>query len=900
MKDECRPDPDALLAQVQAEERQKARGKLKIFLGYAAGVGKTYAMLEAAHCRKAEGVDVVVAVVETHGRKETEGLLQGLERVPRRQVEYRGVKLTEMDLDAVLSRNPQLALVDENAHTNSPGSRHPKRWQDIAELLNAGIDVYTTLNIQHLESFRDIVAQTTGVLVRETIPDRVLDEASEIEVVDLPPEELLQRLREGKVYIPDQAVRAMEGFFESGNLIALREITLRRAADRVDDQMRRYVQASTPGILPVSERLLVCISGSPHSEHLIRTARRLAEELKTDWYVLYVETADTDRLTQENQERIWRELRLAESLGAKEVATLREDSAADAVTDYARKRNITRIIVGRPTRPRWREWRKGSFVDQLLRRSKEIDVYVVSEAGRIPKGKRNIRQDARTPWSGYLISLLLVAAAGLAGGMVSSFLSPINLVMIFLLAVVVASLLLGFRPALFTALLGVLVFDFFFLPPFYSFAVADTQYLITFAGLLTVGAVISALVARSKSQTESIRVRETQTTTLYALTRDLASAISLNDILSAVLRHVSETLDAQLAILLPEGESLTVQASSRGFSLAEKEKSVAIWAFRNGQEAGRGTETLSSAALLHIPLQTGGRVVGVMGIQFRNSVEGLSAEDRHRLLEAFSSQAALAIERARLAQKAEETQVLQATERLERSLLNSISHDFRTPLSSITGALSSLREEGHSADLESRRELIDLAWEEAERINRFVSNLLDMTRLEAGALKIRKEPYDVQELLGSCLASFEPRLRGKKVQTDIPPNLPLISMDSVLMAQVLINLLDNALKYSPPAGKIEVTVRTRENWLEIEVADQGPGIPEKYLVQVFNKFFRLSRTEEVSGTGLGLAISKGIVEAHGGKIRAENRPGGGSQIIFTLPLTNSEGKNQPENADKTT
>jgi two-component system sensor histidine kinase KdpD len=806
-----------------------------------------------------------------------------------------------MDLDAVLARTPQLALVDENAHTNSPGSRHPKRWQDIAELLNAGIDVYTTLNIQHLESFRDIVAQTTGVLVRETIPDRVLDEASEIEVVDLPPEELLQRLREGKVYVPEQAARAMQGFFESGNLIALREITLRRAANRVDEQMRQYLQAySTPGILPVTERLLVCISGSPHSEHLIRTARRLAEELKTDWHVLYVETADRGKLTRENQERIWRELRLAESLGAKEVSTLTEDSAADAVTEYARKHHITKIIVGRPTRPRWREWRRGSFVDQILRQSKEIDVYVVSDPGRIQKGKKIARQASRSPWSSYLASLLLVAGATAAGGMVSSFLSPINLVMIFLLAVVVASLLLGFRPALVTALLGVLVFDFFFLPPFYSFAVADTQYLITFAGLLTVGAVISALVARSKSQTESIRVRETQTATLYALTRDLASAVSLNDILSAVIRHVRETLDAQLAILLPEGESLTVQASSRGFSLGEKEKSVAIWAFRNGQEAGRGTETLSSAALLHIPLQTGGRVVGVMGIQFRNSVEGLSPEDRHRLLEAFSSQAALAIERARLAQKAEETQVLQATERLERSLLNSISHDFRTPLSSITGALSSLREGGHGADLESRRELIDLAWEEAERINRFVSNLLDMTRLEAGALKIRKEPYDVQELLGSCLASFEPRLGGKKVQTDIPPNLPLISMDSVLMAQVLINLLDNALKYSPPAGKIEVTVRTREDWLEIEVADQGPGIPEEYLAQVFNKFFRLSRREEVSGTGLGLAISKGIVEAHGGRIRAENRPGGGSQIIFTLPLTNSEGKNKPETADKNT
>ena len=380
MNEEHRPDPDALLARVQEEERQKVRGKLKIFLGYAAGVGKTYAMLEAAQSRKAEGIDVVVAVVETHGRAETEALLPGLEVIPRKQIEYRGVKLTEMDLDAVLARKPQLALVDEHAHTNAPGSRHPKRWQDIEELLNAGIDVYTTLNIQHLESFRDIIAQITGVIQRETIPDRVLDEASEIEVVDLPPEELLLRLREGKVYIPEQAVRALEHFFEAGNLIALREITLRRAANRVDEQMREYLETySTPELWPVTERLLVCISGGPNSERLIRTARRLAEELKTDWHALYVETTENDRLTQENRERIWRELRLAESLGAKEVTTLTTDSAPDAVIDYARKHKITKVIVGRPTRPRWREWLRGSFVDQLLRRSKEIDVYVVSE-----------------------------------------------------------------------------------------------------------------------------------------------------------------------------------------------------------------------------------------------------------------------------------------------------------------------------------------------------------------------------------------------------------------------------------------------------------------------------------------------------------------------------------------
>jgi len=896
MNDENRPDPDALLVRVQEEERQKARGKLKIFLGYAAGVGKTYAMLEAAQSRKADGIDVVVAVIETHGRVETEALLPGLEVIPRKQIEYRGVKLTEMDLDAVLARRPQLALVDEHAHTNAPESRHPKRWQDIDELLNAGIDVYTTLNIQHLESFRDIIAQITGVIQRETIPDRVLDEASEIEVVDLPPEELLLRLREGKVYIPEQAVRALEHFFEAGNLIALREITLRRAANRVDEQMREYLETySTPELWPVTERLLVCISGGPNSERLIRTARRLAEELKTEWHALYVETRENDRLTQENRERIWRELRLAESLGAKEVTTLTTDTAPDAVIDYARKHKITKVIVGRPTRPRWREWLRGSFVDQLLRRSKEIDVYVVSEENA-QKEKTIPPKSVRVPWRSYLTSLLLVAGATGASEIALEFLSSTNMIMFYLLAVVVAALRLGFRPALLTALLGVLAFDFFLVPPYFSFAVTDTQYLITFAGLFTVGAVISTLVARARSQTETIKIREAQTATLYALSRDLSSAASLNDILNAVIRHVGETLNAQIAILLPEGESLNVQTSSSGFSLGEKQKSVALWTFRNGQMAGRGTDTLSSAELLYLPLQTGGRVVGVMAIKLSNSDEGLAPETR-RLLEPFAIQAALAIERAHLAQKAEQAQLLQATERLERSLLNSISHDLRTPLSSIMGALSSLRYEGNSPEAESKRELMDLAWEEAGRMNRFISNLLDITRLEAGVLKIKREPYDVQDLLGSCLASLEPRLKERKVKINLPPNLPLISMDSVLMAQVLINLLDNAVKYSPPEGTIEFSARTRENWLEVEVADQGPGIPEEYLMQVFNKFFRLSRHEKFSGTGLGLAISKGIIEAHGGKIWAENRPGGGSKIIFTLPLTISETESKSQTMD---
>jgi two-component system sensor histidine kinase KdpD len=827
---------------------------------------------------------LVAALVETHGRGETEALLQGLEIIPRKTVEYRGVKLSEMDLDAVLTRKPQLALVDELAHTNAPGSRHPKRWQDIEELLKAGIDVYTTLNIQHLESFRDIIAQITEVVQRETIPDQVLDEASEIEVVDLPPEELLLRLREGKVYFPEQAARAIENFFEPGNLIALREITLRRAASRVDEQMREYLRAyPMEGLWPVTERLLVCISGSPSSKRLIRTARRLAEELKAEWSVLYVETAEDDKLTRENRERVWSELRLAESLGAKEASTVKGNSVLEALIDYARNHQISKIILGRPTQSPWRGWMRGSLVDQVLRKSPELDVYVVSDAEKIKKEKRSSPPPSRVPWQNYLTSLLLVAGATLASVVALRFLTPTHVIMFYLLTVVVASLRLGFRPALLTALLGVLAFDFFCIPPYYSFAVADTKDLITFAGLFTVGAVISTLVDRARSQTETIRTREVQTTNLYALSRRLASAVGLQDILNTVIRHVSEALPGQVAIFIPEGESLTLAASSPKISLGEKEKSVALWAFRNGQMAGRGTETLSSSEFLYLPLQTGARAVGVMGIKMEPAGEELAPE-RRRLLEAFSNQAALAIERAYLAQEAERAQLLRATERLERSLLNSISHDLRTPLSSIMGTLSSLRDEGNVPGDESRRELIDLALEEAERMNRFVGNLLDITRLEAGVLKVKKELYDLQDLLGSCLASLESRLTGRKTRIQIPPDLPLIPMDSVLMAQVLVNLMENALKYSPPDGIIEVTGRRGENCVKIEVADQGPGVPQEHLGRIFNKFFRFKRTEEVGGTGLGLAISKGIVEAHEGMIWAENRPEGGFKIVFTLPF----------------
>jgi two-component system, OmpR family, sensor histidine kinase KdpD len=882
--DEKRPSPEALLKLAQAEEADVGRGKLKIFLGYAAGVGKTYAMLEAAWQRKLEERDVVAAYVESHGRFETDSLLAGLEIIPKARIDYMGVTLSEMDIDAVLARRPQIALVDELAHTNAPGSRHEKRWQDVEELLAAGIDVYTTVNIQHFESLNDIVAQITGVKVRETVPDSIIDHAAEIRLVDIPPDELLQRLHEGKIYIPEQAAHAIEKFFQPGNLMALRELSMRRAASRVDDQMRAYMESrAIAGPWPTAEKLLVCVSGSPFSEQLIRTTRRLADETKAPWHTVYIETPGGGRHVRENRGQVWRYLRLAESLGA-QVATLTGTNVAQALIDYAVKNNVTRIVVGKPTKPRWREYLSPPLVDQLIRLSGTIDVYVVSiaEAEKKPE-TRVVRPRKPEPWPGYLKSLVLVVAASAVCELVRPFLAPTNLVMIYLLAVVLAATRLGLKPAILTAFSSVLAFDFFFVPPRLTFAVTDTQYLLTFVALFTVGVVISTLVSQASERAEAIRVREVQTASLYYLSRDLAAAAGIQAILAAIVKNIGESLEARVAILLAEGERLAVQAASEHLKLDMKELAVADWAFRNHQPAGHGTETLGSAALLYLPLQTTAGVLGVLGVKLPDDA-GYGFPEQRRLLQAFAAQATLAIERVQLAKQAEHAQILQAREGLERALLNSISHDLRTPLVTITGVLDSLRENVNTLANEARKELLDTAWEEAERLNRFVGNLLDMTRLEAGALRLRKESCDVQDLVGCALAALEKRLGGRNVEVRLPSNLPPVRMDLALMTQVLVNLLDNALKHSPPQGAIELSARLGNGNLALEISDRGPGVPEADLKRIFDKFYRIPVPEGAGGTGLGLAICKGIVEAHGGKIRAENRAGGGLRAIVTLPL----------------
>ena len=877
--------PDALRTAVREQEPLKARGKLKIFLGYAAGVGKTYAMLEAAHLRQAEGVDVIIAYVETHGRAETDALLQGLEIIPRKMVEYRGVTLLEMDIDAVLNRNPQLALVDELAHTNASGSRHPKRVQDVIELLDAGIDVYTTLNVQHLESLNDVVAQITGVTVRETLPDSIIDTADEIELVDLPPDELLRRLQAGQVYVPEQAQRALQKFFRKGNLTALRELTLRRAAQRVDDQMHAYMQTrAIPGPWAASERLLVSVNATPLGEKLVRSARHLADELNAEWYVVYIETPDQLRLSAEQQDQLARTLRLAEELGA-QVQSIPSANIVQSVLEFARVRNITKIIVGKPARPQWQELLRGSTVNRLIRASGNIDVYVITAQAEIPAHPVRAGWLPHRPFLRYVYAALLVIAAGLLSALISPYISPTNLVLLFLLAVVISAFYLGRGPAILASLLGVLIFDFFFVPPRLTLVVQDAEYVLTFLALLGVGLVVSQLASRVRQQVDAARQREQDNATLYALSRDLAVAADLDDVLRAVKTNAATIFASHVTIFLPSPKTQRLQpvGESESFALDDNELAVAIWAFEHGQPAGRDTDTLPAAEMRFIPLKTARGILGVIGLARSASNQPLTPAQR-RLFEAFASLAAVAIERAQLADSARNAQVVQATEKLQTALLNSISHDLRTPLVSINGALTYLQEDGTRLDEKSRQALLENAREETERLNRLVGNLLDMTRLEGDALHLLREPADMQDAIGSALAQLERRLTGRNVKVDIPDDLPLVPMDFSLIVQVLVNLIDNALKYSRPETPIEIKARAEGDQLQVQVMDRGIGIPAEDLPRVFDKFYRVERPEAVTGTGMGLAIGRGIIEAHGGTITAENRLGGGTLITFTLPL----------------
>lgn len=903
---EQRPDPDELLARVQAEAARAGRGRLKIFFGAAAGVGKTYAMLEAARQRAAEGVDVLVGLVETHGRAETEALLQGLELLPRHPQVYRGTTLYEFDLDAALARHPALILVDELAHTNAPGSRHAKRWQDVLELLDAGINVYTTVNVQHIESLNDVVAQITGVIVRETFPDSILEQADEVELVDLSPDDLLQRLREGKVYLPQQAERAIQNFFRKGNLIALRELALRRTADRVDAQMRDYRRDhAIAETWPTAERLLVCVGPGPLARRVVRAARRMATRLQAEWLVVFVETPAFLRLPQSARDQLNQTLHLAEQLGA-ETAILSGQRVSEEVLNYARQHNASKIVVGKPARPRWRDGIFGSVVDDIVRESGLIDVYVLS--GDVAATEAPVQPVLRrtSPWVAYVWAIAVIGVCTLLTRFMFGYFELSDLIMIYLLGVMLVAMRFGRGPSVLASVLSVALFNFFYTHPYLTFMVENPRFIFTFAVMLVVALTISTLTVRIRQQAEASRQRERRTAALYALSREFASVRGTANLLLVAARHISDTFEGQVVVLLPDAQDKLQPWGGGGgwwedrqynaliFALDPGELGVAQWVFDHAQPAGLGTNTLPSARARYMPLVGSRCTVGVLGIHPTQAVR-LQSPDTMHLLETCASQTALALERAQLAREAEQSQVQIASEKLRNALLSAVSHDLRTPLATITGVTSGLLEEAELVDPTTRRELLQAVYEEADRLSRLVSNLLDMTRLEAGEIHLKREWQPLEEVVGAALTHLDWRLQQHPVAIDLPPELPLIPCDGVMLGQVFINLLENAVKYAPPASAIDIVARTIDGGVQVTVADRGPGIAPDEAERIFDKFYRVQPTAR-SGVGLGLAICRGIITAHGGRIWVEQRAGGGAAFHFTLPVNGSPPRIEPEPA----
>ena len=882
-----RPSPEALLAAAQ----QEGRGRLKIFLGAAPGVGKTYEMLLAGQARRRDGVDVVVGAVECHGRRETEALLEGLEIISRRQVDYKGHLLAEIDLDEILRRRPQLVLVDELAHTNAPGSRHPKRYLDVEELIAAGINVFTTLNIQHVESLNDIIARITRIRVRETVPDSILDQADDIEVVDLSPEDLIKRLREGKVYVPQQAERAIRHYFSQGNLTALRELALRRTAQRVDEQLLSHMREhAISGPWAAGERILVCVSEASSTAGLIRYARRVAERLQVPWTAIYVETARTQRLTDAQRDRIADFLRLAERLGASTI-TIPGRNIAEEVVAYATANNITQIVIGKSDRPRWFEMVHGSVVHELVRKTGPISVHVISSDDSESVPPKSVQTRATIePFriEPYLGSAAMVAVALGVGLLLQHFIAVQGISLVFLTAVLVSAVAWGLWPSLFAALASVLAYNFFFIPPLYTLTVADPENVLTLFFFLIVAVIVSNLTARTRSQVLTARARAKTTAELYAFSRKVAGIGGLDDLLWAMAYQISSMLKVRTVLLMPikDGNGLEVaSAYPPEDRLDDADMAAARWTWEHNRAAGRGADTLPGGKRLFLPLRTGSGPVGVIGID-RDAPGPLLTPDERRLLDALCDQAAVAIERISLAKGLDEARVLAETERLRAALLTSISHDLRTPLASILGAVSSLRSFPQRYTPAEREELLATLQDEAERLNRFVSNLLDMTRLESGAIELKLELIDVAEIVGAALQRAGNVLAGHRVEVNIEPSLPMLRLDAVLFEQVLFNLLDNAAKYSPSGSRIDIRATRDGELVEIEVVDEGLGIPPADLERVFDKFYRVqAQDRRRAGTGLGLAICRGFVEALGGWIVARNRRDrSGAVLTIRMPV----------------
>jgi two-component system sensor histidine kinase KdpD len=887
---DSRPDPDALLARIEADSERARQGKLKIFFGACPGVGKTYAMLTAAHALKLQGVDVVVGVAETHGRDETAHLLAGLELLPAKQVSYQGRVLSEFDLDAALSRKPALILVDELAHSNVAGSRHPKRWQDVEELLAAGIDVYTTVNVQHLESLNDIVGGITGIQVRETLPDRVFEHAEEVALEDLPPDDLLQRMKEGKVYLAQQAERAIRNFFRKGNLIALRELALRRTADRVDVQMREYrTDQSIQTVWQAKERLLVCVGPGAGGDRLVRAAARLAASLHADWIAVYVETPRLQRLSDANRDKILKTLALARELGA-ETATLSGQEDASTLLAYARARNVSKLVVGKSLRTGWSRIRHSPLSDRLSAIADDVDVYVVAHEGESPPADKIVTMpldpDQEPPGGfkreGYIWALAMCFATTLLAKLVMPYFDLANLIMFYLVGIVWVATRFGRGPSILGSILSVLAFDFFFVPPSLSFTVADTRYLLTFAIMLAVALTISSLAANLRYQARIASYRERRTRALNDLGRELAGALLVEQIVETTHSHLEGLFQAKVCILLPDAqEKLHSPTPLPGHKELPLDPAIAQWVYDHQQPAGMGTQSLAGAPMHYVPLKAPMRTRGVLALQ-PTQKRLLFLPEQARLLETLAAQIALALERVHYVEVAQDALVRMESERLRNGLLSALSHDLRTPLTVLAGLADSLPLAGPPLP-EAQAEIAQSIRAESLRTSLLVSNLLDMARLQEGSIRLKLDWHPLEEVVGAALQSLAGPLAKHALRIDLPADLLLVELDAALMERVFCNLLENAAKYTPAGSLIEIAARLDDERVLISVSDNGPGLPPGREEILFEKFFRGQEESAVAGVGLGLAIVRAIVQAHKGTVTAENRPEGGARFIISLP-----------------
>jgi two-component system sensor histidine kinase KdpD len=903
---------------LQREDEQRHRGRLKIFFGASAGVGKTYAMLQAARRRHDEGDDVVIGIVETHGRSETAALLAGLEVLPQTTIEYHNHTLKEFDLDAALARHPQLILVDELAHSNAPGARHLKRWQDVQELIDAGIDVYTTVNVQHLESLNDVIGQITGIRVFETLPDRVLDGADEVTLVDLPPEELLERLSQGKVYMPQQAEHAVRNFFRKGNLIALRELALRRTADRVDAQMREYrADRSIERIWQARDRLLVCVGPGSDAPALVRAAARLAASLKADWIAAYVETPRLQKLPGARREHTMQALKFAAELGA-ETVTLAGADAVATLIGYAQARNVSTLVVGASSRRGMARFLLRPFSERLAERAGDLDLTLIraSDGARsagamspnVPDAAARAWRDAlsaareqRSPPRAYAYAGAICAAVTMVASLVSDRIDLANLVMLYLLGVVFTAVRLGRGPGVMLSFLSVAAFDFFFVPPRMSLSVADTQYLLTFAGMLLTSLVISHLTSSLRREARIAEKRERRTSAMYAMAGELGAALATEQIVGIGMRHVSEVFRAQVAMLLPDSadkvrQKLDTMADRDSPALlldaGALDLDVGQWVYDQRKPAGRGTDTLPAAAALYLPLKAPMSTRGVLAVLTRDPAE-LDVPEHKRMLDTFAAQIALALERVHYVDIARDALVSMESERLRNALLSAVSHDLRTPLTAIVGFASMLGRSSGDTRSPANAELIEAIHDESLRMASIVTNVLDMARLQAGGLRLNRQWSLLEETVGAALRACRRTLGARAVEVRLPADLPLLQLDAVLMERLFSNLLENAAKYTPADSRLTIGAERLEAdgkpFVRVDLDDTGPGLPPGMVDRVFEKFTRGEKESTKPGIGLGLSICRAIVEAHGGTIGAANRVDEhgrieGARFWFTLPV----------------